>query len=117
MLTRDLMLCMLLCLRLAATACADTPIRLNSLGFLPDRPKQASIAAACAAFRVVRDADGATVYQGHVTGPVTNADTNEALYTADFTSLRKVGAYHLDVLGVGQSASFRIGRGLYAQPF
>ncbi len=114
---RILLLCTLFCLLCASIACADSLIRLNSLGFLPDRPKQASIAAPCADFRVVRDADGGVAYEGHATGPVTNSDTGEALYTADFTPLKKAGVYHLDVPGVGKSASFRIGRNLYGQPF
>src|SRR3954452_252592 len=40
----------------------DAPIRLNTLGYLPDAPKRASVASPCTTFRVVRDADGIEVF-------------------------------------------------------
>ena len=44
---------------------SDGEIRLNTVGFLPDRPKQATIAATCDKFSVVRVSDGKAVFSGH----------------------------------------------------
>ena len=93
------------------------PIRLNTLGYLPDAPKQATVASPCAAFAVVRVGDGERVLDGTATGPLRNADTDEQLYTADFSTLVEPGEYRLDVPGVGQSAPFRVAADVYDEPF
>ncbi|MFL6215874.1 MAG: glycoside hydrolase family 9 protein [Blastocatellia bacterium] len=96
---------------------ADAPVRLNTVGFLPHHDKRASIAAACAEFSVVNDADGKTVFRGKTSGPIHNSDTNEDLYIADFSAFKQTGLYHLDVIGVGRSAPFRISHEVYHLPF
>jgi endoglucanase len=97
---------------LGATA-VNNPIRLNTVGFLVNHEKRASIAARCSRFSVVDDVDGAVVFRGRTTGPVHNADTNEVLYIADFSTLKRPGVYRLKVEGVGQSSSFRVGSDVY----
>src|SRR5436305_11511325 len=92
---------------------ANSAIRLNTLGFLPDHLKRASIAAPSTDFHVVNDADGSIAFRGKISGPVHNSDTNEELYIADFSALTKPGSYHLDVQGVGRSEPLRIGRDAY----
>ncbi len=94
-----------------------TEIRLNTIGFLPDEPKQATVAAACTNFTVVRQSDGHAVFSNSVAGPRHNQDTDEDLYTADFSEFHQSGAFQLDVPGVGRSAPFRIGRDIYNDPF
>src|SRR5436853_4641447 len=89
---------------------ANSAIRLNTLGFLPDHLKRASIAAPSTDFHVVNDADGSIAFRGKISGPLHNSDTNEELYIADFSALTKPGNYRLDVQGVGRSEPFRIGR-------
>jgi endoglucanase len=102
----------------ALAADATTQIRLNTVGFIPGKEKKASIAATnCADFSVVRVKDGAVVFQGTVTGPVTNTDTSEMLYIADFSKFKKTGDYQLDVPGVGISAPFRVASDVYDEPF
>jgi endoglucanase len=91
-------------------------IRLNTIGFLPDHDKRASIAVPCARF-VVRAEDGKEAYAGRTAGPLPNADTGEDLFLADFSALKKPGVYYLDVPGVGRSASFRISRDVYDGAF
>ncbi len=105
-----------------ATARADDDesvpaIRLNSIGYLPNRPKQASIAAKCERFAVVRFRDGAKVLEAAVAGPVEDVDTRTMLDTADFSALTEPGEYRLEVPGVGRSDSFRIGADVYREPF
>jgi endoglucanase len=94
-----------------------TEIRLNTIGFLPDEPKQATVSAVCTNFTVVRQSDGQVVFSNSVSGPRQNQDTDEQLFTADFSAFHESGAFQLDVPGVGRSAPFRIGRDIYNDPF
>ena len=66
---------------------------------------------------VVRQGDGQVVFSNSVTGPRLNQDTDEQLYTADFSAFHESGAFQLDVPGVGRSAPFRIGRDIHNDPF
>ena len=88
-------------------------IRLNTLGYLPAHDKKATVAAAAAEFRVVRDADGMVALRGRTAGPVHDADTQEDVYLADFSALRTSGVYHLEAEGAGRSPSFRIAPDVY----
>jgi endoglucanase len=96
---------------------AGSSIRLNTVGYLPEHSKRASIAAACADFNIVNEADDTVAFRGKVSGPIHNSDTNEELYIADFSALKRPGVYRLDVPGVGRSAPFRIGRDVYDLSF
>jgi endoglucanase len=93
------------------------PIRLNTVGYPPGAIKQASVALPCTNFAVIRVADGATVFQGAATGPVSDPDTREQLYTANFSKLGQPGDYQLDVPGVGRSAPFHVGPNVYREPY
>ena len=87
-----------------AAAADDSQVRLNSIGFLPEAKKQASIAAECDQFAVMRASDGATAFEGRVSGPLTNNDTGEKLPTAlaeDSVTLRH--GCHDDGRGGSQS--------------
>ncbi len=92
-------------------------IRLNTIGYLPGRPKQATIAAACERFAVLRVKDGSKALEGRVTGPAENRDTGERLSIADFSALDEPGEYRLEVPGVGRSAPFRVAADVYREPF
>jgi endoglucanase len=92
-------------------------IRLNTLGYLPNAAKQASVAAPCEAFAVIRVADGARVLEGAAAAAVRNEDTGEELTVVDFSGLRSPGEYLLEVDGVGRSAPFRVADDLYREPF
>ena len=96
---------------------ASPPIRLNTIGYLPDASKQASVAVESKTFTVVRESDRAVVLRGELTGPKKNVDTNEMLYTADFSAVREPGKYHLEVDGVGRSAVFEVGPAVYRDAF
>lgn len=105
---------------MAATAPAaeDAPaIRLNTVGYPPSAKKKASIATPCTNFAVVRIKDGSKPLEGAATGPVLNVDTQEQLYTADFSALKEAGEFQLDVPGVGKSAAFRVAQDVYQRPF
>ncbi len=92
---------------------ANSDIRLNSLGFLPDLAKKASIAASCSDFAVKKIADGTVVYSGQATGPKHQDDVDQDIWIADFSALREKGRFYLDVPGVGRSVDFEIGEKVY----
>jgi endoglucanase len=87
---------------------ADTDIRLNTVGFLPDKEKRASISATCSNFSLVRSSDNAAVFSGAVSGPKKNIDTDEDIYSADFSDFKEEGTYFLKVENVGRSTDFQI---------
>ncbi len=95
----------------------STAIRLNTVGYLPGAEKQASIALSCTNFTVIRLRDNAAVFSGKTTGPLLNPDTQEQLYTADFSTVKRPGEYLLNVPGVGRSAPFRIAADVYHESF
>jgi endoglucanase len=92
-------------------------IRLNSIGFLPDKEKKASIAAPCSQFAVLRVKDGAKVLEGTVGSSFTNPDTEEKLQVADFSAFKEPGEYQLDVPGWGGRPPFRVAASVYNEPF
>jgi len=94
----------------------DSRIRLNSVGFLPDFPKKASIAAEPGVVLVRTAADGAAVFRALV-DTMTNTDTKEKLWIADFSGFTAPGRYHLYVQNVGQSPAFTIGDNVYTEPY
>jgi len=104
---------------LAASVHAEEPtlVRLNTVGYLPKQSKMASVVDGVGEFTVVRVADGVTVLAAPLGELKLNADTQERLATADFTSLATPGKYRLVVDGFGQSAKFRISSDVYRQPF
>jgi endoglucanase len=101
----------------AEAASVAPPVRLNSLGFLPEQPKHATIATTATNFALLKASDGAVVFTGALTGARTNADTGEALFTADFSAFTNTGMFKLEVPGVGRSATFPIGAEVYREPF
>lgn len=116
---RHLLIVTLLLLAIAPAAPAqEAPaIRLDTVGYLPARPKRATIAVPCSTFRVVSEVDGATAFEGKVSGPARNEDTGEDLYTADFSELRRPGLYRLEAPGAGRSSRFEIARFVTTKPF
>ena len=117
MIRRTVTLLVLCCVVVSAPGAEPAAIRLNTIGYRPEAPKHASIAAKCSTFSVVRLRDGKKVLEGKTTGPAGNADTGEQLWTADFSDLTAAGGYCLDVPGVGKSARFDVGASVYAKPF
>ncbi len=92
---------------------AESDICLNSLGFLPELPKKATIAAKCSDFTVRRASDGETVYRGTATGPVHQDDVKQDVWVADFSKVSAKGRFYLVVPGVGRSLEFEIGETVY----
>jgi len=97
----------------------DTRIRLNSIGFLPEAQKQATVAAPCKEFTVVRMSDQAVVFSGQASTPFKTAvsDTDETVQFVDFSAVKAPGRYKVQIAGVGLSAPFDIGPCVWNLPF
>lgn len=101
-------------LALNSTAAADADIRLNSIGYLPERAKLASILSQDAeTFSIRRAADSSVAYSGKLSQAKRNEDTEEAVRLADFSGLTEEGAYYLALEDGSHSAPFRIGPEVY----
>jgi endoglucanase len=95
---------------------------VNTIGFLPDAEKRATIAAplkAAALVRVVRVADGAPAFAAPAGAPVVSGkkDTDETVRVFDFTALTAAGDYRIEIPGVPPSAPFRIAGNVWDEPF
>lgn len=93
------------------------PIRLDTVGYLPNQLKVATLAGPTERFVVRRFSDGPVVFADLTDGPHTNPDTEEQLRLADFTPLAEPGRYVLEAEGLGRSAPFTIGPDVYREPF
>lgn len=72
-------------------------VRLNTVGFLPDRKKLAAFSGDEARFEVHRAKDDKIVFEG-TAGPSMNwAETGESLRVADFTELKDEGEYYITI--------------------
>ncbi|MFW6290192.1 MAG: glycoside hydrolase family 9 protein [Mariniphaga sp.] len=90
------------------------PVHLNSVGFLPELPKVASIPHECKSFKVIDAASGNEIFSGKTTGPVYQKDVDQKVWSADFSKLQSPGRYYLEVPGVGRSAEFEIAEDVFS---
>ena len=103
----------------ASSPVSDARIRVNTVGFLPDAPKIATIAAECTTFEVVRASDGKVVYSQKAGAAIQSpaSDTNETVQTLDFTALKEPGSYRIVVPAIGSSEAFEIEPKIWNEPF
>ncbi len=92
-------------------------IRLNSLGYLPQQEKEATITADVNTF-VVKDAEtNETLFSGKTSGPFYQEDTGQEVVMADFSALQRPGSYYLELSNGSRSAIFPVGETIYRDPF
>ena len=100
---------------LGAQGAAESPIRLNQVGFHPAAPKVAVVVVGDSVGRptpfavLTADGRGDTVLAGTLSAPRRWAPSGELVRTADFGRLRRPGRYVLAVPGAGRSHPFRVG--------
>lgn len=104
----------------AAALLADPPvtdIKVDQAGYLPAAPKLAIVAAKdpATSFVVKRASDGKVVLQGKLGAASADADSGDQVQVADFTKIKKPGAYFLEVPGVGRSWGFSIADDVYSR--
>lgn len=92
-------------------------IRLNSLGYLPQQEKEATITADVTTF-VVKDAEtNETLFSGKTSGPFYQEDTGQEVVMADFSALQRPGSYYLELSNGSRSVIFPVGETIYRDPF
>ena len=98
---------------------AATPIHLNSIGYLTDAKKLATIPGSKEGSTfIVRDVTtGVELYQGTLTPLAGSDDTNDKLYVADFSDVQKVGCYQLQLFNGATSPRFEVRNDIYNWPF
>jgi endoglucanase len=100
---------------------ANTDVRLNSLGFLPNNDKIATIhdTSAPANWYLLTSPGNVTAVSGTFSAAMSDAQTGETgnLYQANFSSFTTSGTYYLNVPGVGVSVTFPISPTTYNAPF
>jgi len=92
-------------------------IHLNSLGFLPQSSKKASIVGETKSFVIKQADDQAIVFRGKVSNPVFQKDVNQKVGLADFSSFSKDGKYYLEIPEGAKSGVFEISPKVYNQAF
>jgi len=105
----------------ASVFSADTDIRLNSVGYLSDFPKKASVrvsgpgsaASVVTPFTVKNAVTDATAHTGSLGANIVNTDTQDTVRVADFSQLAAPGKYYVEVEGVGKSPVFEIGGNVF----
>lgn len=103
-----------LALAFGSTAAAN--IHVDQVGYLTGHDKIAMVSdTAEQTFRLVDAKTGATVYEGTLSAEKYDANSNDKVRTADFTSFEQTGKYRLAV-GSGESCDFSIGDNVYVVP-
>lgn len=92
-------------------------ISLNSLGFLPESSKKASITGDTKSFMIKRVSDQTKVFEGTVSNSVFQKDVNQNISVADFSSLTNSGKYYLETPEGSKSTEFEISPNAYNQAF
>ncbi len=93
-------------------------IRINSLGYLTDGSKVATIVLdSCSTFYIKAFNSNKKVYEGVLSGPIKQGDVGQSAYIADFSGFTKEGKYYIEIPGMGTSKPFRIGTDVYNEAF
>ena len=92
-------------------------ISLNSLGFLPQSSKKASIVGDAKTFVIKQTGNHTVVFKGKVSNPVFQKDVNQSVGLADFSSFSKNGKYYLETPEGAKSVVFEISPKVYNQAF
>jgi len=104
-------------LSILAADSAVMDIKVNQAGYPTRAPKLAMVVSQIPAteFLVKQAGDGSVAFKGTLTAAAQDADSGDAIQTADFSRLEKSGKYFLEVPGVGRSWTFTIGEGIYSR--
>lgn len=92
-------------------------IKLNSLGYLPEAVKKATVTAEAQSFQVIDATTRRVVLKGKLSEPVKQEDVNQEVRIADFSKVSKPGTYILNVEGLGKSYEFAVGPDVYREAY
>jgi endoglucanase len=96
---------------------ASLAIKVDQVGYPLNGPKVALVTAPAETFQLRRASDNAVVYQGRLAAPVSDPDTGDLVFAADFSPLRQAGVYYLQVPGVGRSFAFAVNDNVFERTY
>jgi endoglucanase len=88
-------------------------IYLNSLGYLPDLSKIATVESSVRSFQVVDATSGKILFSGETSDTVYQADVARSVRFADFSKFKVPGDYYLQANDSLKSPRFSIGTNVY----
>ncbi|WP_339738503.1 glycoside hydrolase family 9 protein [uncultured Sunxiuqinia sp.] len=92
-------------------------IHLNTIGYLPDSEKEATLTGEAKQFFVKEATTDDLVFEGTASGPFSQDDVNQTVWIADFSSFTTSGTFYLELPGGSRSAEFEIGNDIYKPVF
>ena len=92
-------------------------IRINSVGFLPQSSKKASILNQPKTFVIKRTEDESVVFKGSISNPEYQKDVDQTISIANFTTFTKIGKYYLETSDGQKSTEFEISTNVYNKAF
>ncbi|MFY9151820.1 MAG: glycoside hydrolase family 9 protein [Prolixibacteraceae bacterium] len=95
----------------------DQNIRINSLGYLPQSTKKASVIGDSRTFVIKQVTDQAVVFQGKIPELVFQKDVSQTVGVADFSEFTKNGKYYLETPEGNKSPEFEISPRVYNPAF
>ncbi len=98
-----------------AAATGAGGICVNQIGYLPGRPKVASVSVSARSFRVRSLATNAVVFDAGLSAPHADPASGDTIRQADFSALRTPGQYRIELDSGAQGDPFHVGRDIYAQ--
>jgi endoglucanase len=101
----------------ASARAQNQSICINSLGFLPESTKKASIVGEVKSFVIKKASDQSKVFEGTISGSVFQKDVNQTVSIADFSTFTKKGKYYLETPDGSKSIVFEISPSVYNQAF
>lgn len=92
-------------------------IHFNSLGYLPNQPKVATVSSEFESFQLVDAKSGKVVFENKTSEPVSQSDINVTVRFADFSAVTTVGTYFIKVSDSVKSPVFPISNNVYNSAF
>jgi endoglucanase len=102
---------------LEAYAQNTSNVRFNSLGFVPQQMKEATIIKNCDSFVVKDAATHEMVFAGKTRGPIFQQDVNQEAWIADFSAFTNRGNYYIELPDGEKSTVFPVNENVYHEPF
>lgn len=109
---KQIIVTLIFCISFFYTKAQSSYIHFNSIGFLPNHTKSATISKACDAFNIV-DLKGNVVFSGKTTGPYYQKDVDQNVWKADFSEFTTSGEYVIDIPNIVKSAPFKIAKDVF----
>jgi endoglucanase len=96
---------------------AQIAIKVDQVGYPLSGPKVALVSARGKTFEIRRTSDDAAVFKGILTRTQRDENTGDKVQGADFSELRTVGRYYVEIPGVGRSWNFDIGPNVFDRTY